>query len=251
MNYKALIIEDEMNNAKFLNYLVHSDSPSIEVIGIAIDLQAAKNMIFKKQPDIIFLDIELGNNNGLEIFKTINPNDFQIIFTTENEDYAMDAIKVSAVDYLIKPINLEEFVAAIQKAMVNLSRQSNRIKDNVENSYQEKSQSKLSDGRLSIPSKNELNIIKLDTIVYLKADGKYTIFGLTCGRELLSSLNIGYFEKTLNSERFLRVHNTYLINLDYIQKIVKGEGYYCVMVNNLSVPVSRRKYQILIETLGV
>lgn len=251
MNYKALIIEDEMNNAKFLNYLVDSYSSSIEVIGIAIDLQEAKNMIVKKKPDIIFLDIELGNNNGFEIFKTINPNDFQIIFTTAHEDYAIDAIKVSAVDYLIKPINVEEFITATQRAIVNLSRQISPVRDNVEISYQKNSESKLTDGRLSIPCKNELNIIKMDTIIYLKADGKYTIFGLICGRELLSSLNIGYFEKILSSERFLRVHNTYLINLDYIQKIVKGEGYYCVMVNNLSVPVSRRKYQPLREALGI
>ena len=136
MNFKALIVEDEMNNAKFLNYLVDSYSPSIEIIGMARDLQEAKKLITKKKPKIIFLDIELGNNNGFEIFKTINPDDFQIIFTTAHEDYAIDAIKVSAVDYLIKPINIEELVAAVEKAIKNIRKQSNTIQENIQTNYQ-------------------------------------------------------------------------------------------------------------------
>ena len=93
--------------------------------------------------------------------------------------------------------------------------------------------------------------MKLDAIVYLKAEGRYTMFHLTDGEELLSSTNIGYFEKIVNSNILIRVHNTYLININFVKKVIKGEGYYCIMENNKSVPISRRKYQVLKEKLGI
>jgi two-component system LytT family response regulator len=248
MNYKALIVEDEINNAKFLNYLVDSYSPSIEVIAIAIDLQEAKNMIFKYKPDIIFLDIEIGNNNGFEIFETINPNDVQIIFTTAHEEFAIDAIKIAAADYLIKPIDIEEFIAGTKKVIANLGKQNNT---NQEFSYQKNSKPKRTNSRLAVPVKNEVNVVKLDTIVYLEAQGKYTMLYLLDGQELLSSTNIGYFEETIDNNIFLRVHKTFMVNINLVKKVVKGEGYYCIMENNKSVPVSRRRHRDLKEKLGI
>lgn len=251
MNFKALIVEDEINNAKFLNYLVDSYSPSIEVIGIAINLIEAKKLIARKHPDIIFLDIELGKNNGFEIFDTFDPEDFQIIFTTAYDDYAIDAIKISVVDYLIKPIDIEEFISGTQKAIMNLKKQTHTVYDNVETLYQKNRKLDEKVDVISIPIKNEVHIVKLNSICYFSSHGKYTNVNLLNGQELLSCTNIGNFEKITDPNTFIRIHHSYMVNLHFLKKVVKGEGYYCVMENGKSLPISRRKYPILKSILHI
>lgn len=250
MNYQAIIIEDELNNAKFLHYLVDNYSPIIKVIGVAHSVEEAKKFLLNNKPDIIFLDVELGKQNAFKIFDVINPNAYQLILTTAHEEYAIDAIKISAIDYLVKPINIDDFICATQKVISNLevkrelevSRQATDDKFNQKQTNINKV--------ISIPVKNELLLIKIENILYLSSNGNYTIFHLYNGEELLSSTNIGTYDDNVSFENFFRIHNSYIINLLFLKKVVKGEGYYCIMENNKSLPISRRKYPYLRNLLG-
>lgn len=252
MKIKTLIVEDEQDNVDVLNHFLKSYCKQIEVVDSASSVKEAKAIIIQETIDLILLDIMLEDGTGFDLLELIKNEGIPVIFITAYNDFAIKAFKYSAVDYLLKPIQIEELVAAITKVEKQLGA------DNVKNQMQilmnhlaPDSQEK-DDDFIAIPMVEKIEFIKIDTISHLQADGKYSTFVLESGKSVVSSKNIGEYEKLLeNNNSFIRVHNTFIVNLNFVSSISKVDGLFCVMKNKTNIPISRRKKEDLFVRLKI
>ena len=209
---------------------------------------SAFEAITNKEPDLVFLDIEMPNGNAfdlLEKFKTIN---FNIIFTTAYDHYAIKAIKFSAIDYILKPIDPEELITAVKRfedragQKATLDKHFKTLLSNV------RPENKLK--KVGIPDGDGLIFINLSDIIRCDSDGNYTFFILTSGKKIIASRTLGEYEQMFADDNFFRIHRSHLINLEHVKKYIKGEGGYVVMSDNSQVEVSRRNKTDFLEKLS-
>ncbi|EAY27427.1 LytR/AlgR family response regulator transcription factor [Microscilla marina] len=234
---KALIIDDEAKARRILQELLKEYCPQIEIVGEADDVPNAVKAIHKYQPNLVFLDIEMPGYTGfqlLDFFDTIN---FEIIFTTAYREYAIQAFQVSAIDYLLKPIQIELLIKAIEKVEGQLSEP--QINERIDTLKSNLSQEYIT--RIALPVAEGLLFIEVDQIVYLNAEGAYTQIFLEGGKKVLVSKKIKSFEKVLDHPSFFRTHRSYLINLNRVKQYVRQDGGYIVMDNNDSVNLARER----------
>ena len=242
--YSAIIIDDEIHNAKLLKALIDEFCEELIIRGYGRTLNESKKLIKDKKPNIIFLDVRLRNELSLDIFNEINQKDYQIIITSAYDEYAIDAFRIDAVDFLMKPINISQLKDAVNKAIYNL-----KVKDliDVENNTEDNNgnpDGPIPDNQdfIVIPSKSEMTIVKFEQILYLSSVRKYTVFHLLSNDEIVATNNIGQFEFLLQKKNFYRIHNSYIVNLKYLVKIHSSNGNYCELINNISLPIARRRY---------
>lgn len=245
-NYKAIIIDDELMARTLLNGMVDLYTPEIEIVALCEDLPNGVKAIHKHKPDLVFLDIEMPGHSGLELLDFFNDEEikFEIIFTTAYNQYAVKAFKLSAIDYLLKPIEEEELVAAvnrfkkaIQKNQVDYS----VLKENLSNS---------NSNRIAVPSGSSIQFIELDQIQYLKADSSYTEIIFTNTTRLVVSRTLKNFEEILNETTgFFRCHKSYMVNLKYVTGLVKSDGGHLSMSNDITVPISPEKSTELMNAI--
>ncbi|PIB32778.1 DNA-binding response regulator [Gaetbulibacter sp. 5U11] len=235
---KAIIIEDEKRARRILKTLIEEECPKILTVFDAENLLEGVAIIKAEQPDVVFLDIEMPNHSGLQILEffkndTIN---FQIIFTTAYGHYAIDAFKLSAVDYLLKPIDIDELKIAINKASDSL--EENFIKEkllNLERNFQQLALNKIA---LEVPK--GIRFVSHEDILYFEADGVYTKVFLQNGKTELICKTLKHFTEQLsNKPLFYKPHRSYLINLKYMTEITKKDGLQVIMSNNKSIPIAR------------
>ncbi|WP_299459769.1 LytTR family DNA-binding domain-containing protein [uncultured Microscilla sp.] len=234
---KALIIDDEAKARRILQELLKEYCPQIEIVGEADDVPNAVKAIHKYRPNLVFLDIEMPGYTGfqlLDFFDTIN---FEIIFTTAYREYAIQAFQVSAIDYLLKPIQIELLIKAIEKVEGQLSEP--QINERIDTLKSNLSQEYIT--RIALPVAEGLLFIEVDQIVYLNAEGAYTQIFLEGGKKVLVSKKIKSFEKVLDHPSFFRTHRSYLINLNRVKQYVKQDGGYIVMDNNDAVNLARER----------
>ncbi|MGB2684271.1 MAG: LytTR family DNA-binding domain-containing protein [Olleya sp.] len=242
---KAIIIDDEKRARRILKTLIEEECPKILTIFDAENLLEGVAIIKAEQPDVVFLDIEMPNHSGLQILEffkndTIN---FQIIFTTAYGHYAIDAFKLSAVDYLLKPIDIDELKTAINKASDSL--EENFIKEkllNLERNFQQLALNKIA---LEVPK--GIRFVSHEDILFFEADGVYTKVFLQNGKTELICKTLKHFTEQLsNKPLFYKPHRSYLINLKYMTEITKKDGLQVIMSNNKSIPIARdRKDQFM------
>ena len=226
---KALIIDDEKRSRDILKFMLEKYCPEVEVLSLAESAEAAYNKIQELQPNLLFLDIEMPFGTGFDLLKRLSKIDFEVIFVTGFDHYALKAIKYHALDYLLKPVDIDELIEAVKKVDQLLSKKIDTerldlLLKNLQDSNQEQQQIAITrqDGREFIPVKN---------IVRCLADGSCTWFFLDDGRKLLSSKNLGEYEKILPKpngqfqNRFFRIHYSHLVNLSYIQKFNRKEKF--------------------------
>jgi two-component system LytT family response regulator len=240
----AVIIDDEQNVVDNLSILLKDYCPDIRVIGTANSYREAKVVIDAKNPDLLFLDIEMPNGNGFDLLKSFSSINFQVIFVTAYSQYALNAIKASAVDYLLKPIDIDELKAAVKKVNVK-----EKINDNgaINKLIESLRSGNLSHNKVAIPTMQGLEFISVSDILYCRADGHYTVIELTGNQKIVSSKGIGEYELLLPTSLFCRIHNSYLINLKHIQKYMKGKGGSVIMDNGKTIEVSTRKKDAFLE----
>lgn len=245
---KAIIIDDELGARESLSKMIEKNCKQIEIVAKADSMLSAFEAITNKEPDLVFLDIEMPNGNAfdlLEKFKTIN---FNIIFTTAYDHYAIKAIKFSAVDYILKPIDPEELVIAVKRFEdkigkgETLDKQFKTLLSNV------RPENKLK--KVGIPDGDGLIFINLSDIIRCDSDGNYTFFILTSGKKIIASRTLGEYEQMFAEDNFFRIHRSHLINLEHVKKYIKGEGGYVVMSDNSQVEVSRRNKTDFLEKLS-
>ncbi|MEM8889806.1 MAG: LytTR family DNA-binding domain-containing protein [Bacteroidota bacterium] len=235
---KAIIIEDEILGIKSLSSLLERYCPQVEICGTAMDVEHGSNLIREVQPELVFLDVQLSGGTGFEILKQLEELNFQVIFITAFSQYAIKAIKFNALDYLLKPIDVDELKIAVEKAEKQLAKKGEnpQLKQLVQN-QQESSDDPL----ITLPTAESLEFIRISEIVRCKAEGAYTLFFIQDGRQILVSKHIKVYERLLNEHSFYRPHQSHLINRQYLQRFIKGDGGYLLMNDGSSIPVSKHR----------
>lgn len=236
MNYKALIIDDEEGNREYLKTLLRTHCPSISEISEASSAKEGVLVAKSFQPDVVFLDIEMHGGSGFDFLNQLERIDFRIIFVTAYDAYALKAIKYSALDYLLKPVDPNELISAIKKLQ-------DKTQERKGLEYLQYNLQNKEDRRVALPTQNEVIFVRLGDIIRLEAEANYTRVFLAGERSdsVLLSGNLGYFERLIQDSRFYRTHQSHLINRDHIWKYVKTEGGYFLMSDKSQVPVARMK----------
>lgn len=237
--YKTIIIEDEKRAQMLLQNILEKHFPNVEIMTIADDLPSGVKAIHKHKPDFVFLDIEMPNFSGLEILDFFNEKevDFSIIFTTAYNHYAIEALKISAVDYLLKPLNKEDIKEALERF------------EKKNNAYNQESFSSLKSiisdkkiNKIAVPEGNQLHFIKPEDIIYIKADNSYSELYLENGKQMIVSRSIKNFEDGLKENPcFCRIHKSYLINTQFVEKYDKSNGGWVILSNKKELPISSEK----------
>jgi two-component system LytT family response regulator len=248
MRYKALIVEDELRSREFLKNLVSEFCPELEVTGTATNVDEAVAFINEQSPDIVFMDIEMQTGTGFDVLQRIQHRNFHVIFTTAYDHYAIKAIKFSAVDYLLKPINLEELQEAVKKAVQHIRQDAdeNRIELLIRNLRRPAGE----DYSISLSTSEGVEFVQLGQIIRLEANGPYSTFFLKGDRKIMVSKNLKEYEILLSDHGFFRIHNSHIINLREVRKMVKTDGGYAVMNDNSMITISPKKKEEFISLMG-
>jgi two-component system LytT family response regulator len=243
----SIIIDDEEDGRKTLSILLKSYFPEIAVRQICKDAHEGLHAIKNIHPDLVFLDIQMPQMSGFDLLKQASPVSFEVIFITAHDQYAIKAIRFSALDYLLKPIDIDDLRNAIERAKDRLSQKnSSQHYQSVIQNIQQK------DGKiekLAVPTLEGIEFFNTDEIIYCKAEGSYTTLVLKGKPEKLISRNLKDFENILIDSGFCRVHHSYLINLQHVEKYIRGEGGYAVMTGNHHVDISRRRKEEFLKML--
>jgi two-component system LytT family response regulator len=239
MKYKAFIVEDEVLNRDFLKNLLQEFCPQIELVGAAMTLEEAVTSIDTLAPQIVFMDIELQTATGFDVLQQVKDTGFEVIFTTAYDHYAIKAIKFSAIDYLLKPINFEELTKAVDKAIDSLKLK--QKEDKLELLLKNIRRSAGEDFSISLATSEGIEFIPLSQIIRLEAKGPYTTFFLKNGHHLMVCKNLKEYELLLTEHGFFRLHNSYMVNMKEVKKMVKADGGYAVMNDDAMIAISPRK----------
>ena len=242
---RAIIIDDEENSRVTLSNMLENYCENVEVQALAESVPDGVKAIQKHKPDVIFLDIEMPVHNGFELFEFLPDMNSEVIFTTAYDQYAIKAFKFSAVDYLLKPIDLEELRGAIQRLAAKKDRSTekekfNILQENIQNPFR----------KLGLPTVDGYTFIKLHDIIRCEADSNYTRFHALDGEKILVPKTLKEYEGLLEEFNFLRVHRSHIINLDHIQKYTKTRIPSVTMIDGTSIAISLKKKDELLSKLA-
>ncbi|HKR06670.1 MAG TPA: LytTR family DNA-binding domain-containing protein [Bacteroidia bacterium] len=233
---KAIIVDDEIKGRQFLRQLVDKFIPQVKITGEAANAAEALEAIAEVQPDLVFLDIEMPGKSGIELLKEIPRINFEVIFVTAFNKYAVEAFKLGAVDYLLKPVSPPDLVRAIERVEAHL-----KIRDQQAKKYESlKQQFGQPFSKITIPTTTGFEFVDFADITYMQSDGNYTRIKQKDGKLILATRLLGEFEEMLLPYNFFRVHKSYIINLAHIKKYTKGEGGVVMMSDGSEIDVARR-----------
>lgn len=245
MKIKSIIIDDESKARQLLKAMLEEYCPNVEVLASCENLPEGIKAIKKLQPQLIFLDIEMPGYNGLEILDFFNDDEinFSIIFTTAYNHFAIQAFKLSAVDYLLKPIEGEELEQSVQRFAALQTKQNYKHLQELVQTKQLK--------KISVATAQSIKFLELSDILFLKGDGAYTLFHLKNGSELLSSKNLKQYEDILKEHQdFYRCHKSYIININYVSDIIKSDGNFVMINETHKVGLSSEKVNELLKLMN-
>jgi two-component system LytT family response regulator len=245
---KTILVDDEARALTSLEKLLSVHCPVIEVMGSCRDADEAIEMIRQVQPDLVFLDISMPGKDGFELLQDLHGIPFEIIFVTAYNQYMLQAFQFSAVDYILKPVDYRLLVSAVDRAVQRIEQKSGiqhietllyniRLKDN------------LRKRKLCIPSLKGFQVIESKDIIYCEANSNYTSIHLLDKPAILASKPLLEYENLLVDSGFIRVHKSFLVNLDQIKEYVKGEGGSLILSNGAEVEVSRRRKEELLQRM--
>lgn len=233
---RTIIIDDEAKARRIISHLLEEYCPEVEVVGLAEDVPSGVKLIHKEKPDLIFLDVEMPQYEGFELLNFFEKIDFEIVFTTAYKEYAIKAFEVSAIDYLLKPIQIDHLIRAVEKVKKQKSFQGERYEV-----FQKNKNTQGQIKKIALPVSDGLLFIEISDIIYLKADGSYTQIVLKNGEKILVSKKIKDIENLLPSSKFFRTHRSFVIHLDYVKQFVRKDGGYIIMDNDDSINISQGK----------
>jgi len=243
---RAILVDDELSSLQNLQSKLVEFCPDVEVVATAQKPEDAILFIRQHKPDVIFLDIEMPRMNGFRMLDELGELDFEIIFTTAYNHYAVDAIRVSAFDYLMKPVAIKE----LQNALERLARyRQTHTRDKLDVLRQSLSPNKSQEEKIAIPTNEGLEFIPIKNILHIESSSNYSKIFLTDGKNILVTKLLKDFEDILEPYHFFRVHNSHLINLAYIKKYIRGEGGQVEMQNGDVIDVARRKKEEFIRLI--
>lgn len=242
----SIIVEDEHHNRENLLSILKEYCPSVHVLATCASALEGRRKIIELQPDLVFLDIEMPGKDGFSMLESLPELNFEVIFVTAFSGYAVKAIKFSALDYIVKPIDTMELLRAVDKASKKKrERQKNiRMANLIENQHKEEHKK-----TLALPLSDKIEFVEVSNIIRCQADGNYTMFHLRNGEKLLISKTLKEYDELLSSFNFLRVHQSHLINLDEIKSFIKTDGGYILMKDGTNITISRQRREMVLGIL--
>jgi two-component system LytT family response regulator len=246
---KTVIVEDEQKSREMLAGLILKNCPGIEIIGLAKDVNEGVELIKKHKPELVFLDISMPDGSGFDLLEKVQGQKFELIFATASDAHAIRAIKYSACDYLLKPIDVDELKAAVEKAK-SRKLESNPGMENLQFLIQQLKRPDDNFQKITLPTGNAFEIVSLKDIIRCEADTSYTIFYLADKRKLMVSAGLKHYEELLPEADFIRVHHHHLINMNHVLRFLKVDGGYAVMSDGSQIEISRRKKDAFLEKLN-
>lgn len=245
MPISALIVDDEKNGRENLAGLIQSHCPQIRVVGEARSVEQAIAGIQEHQPQLIFLDIEMPGGNGFQLLEHFKDFPFEVIFVTAYDNYAIRAIRFSASDYILKPINLNELIAAVDKVSLRIRNRSEneRIRQLYLNTMHP------ANPKIGLPTGERVEFVEVKSIIRCQGESNYTHIYFSDRKPLLTAKSLIEFEELLAEYNFIRVHKTHLVNLNQVTSFTKNDGGVLFLSNGDSVAISRRRKEFVLEQL--
>ena len=243
---RAIIVDDEPYCCDTLETMLEKYCPEVQLVAICHSGEDAIAAIGQQKPDLVFLDIEMPRMNGFDMLQKIGTINFEIIFTTSFDQYALRAIRFSALDYLLKPIDKEDLVNSVQKV---IQRTQKPIAQQLQLLMQKLQQPVNPLNKIALPTMEGLQMVPVESILYCESDSNYTIFYLKDKQKIIVSRTLKEIEELLEEFSFTRVHSSYLVNLHEVNKYVKGEGGYLVLNDGSTVNVSASRKKLLLARL--
>ncbi|HXB34591.1 MAG TPA: LytTR family DNA-binding domain-containing protein [Puia sp.] len=244
---RTILIDDETDSVRILQKLLQKYCPDVSVIGTAEGVESGEVLIREHRPDLVFLDIEMTRGNAFDLLNRLQPVNFQVIFVTAFDNHAIRAIRYSAVDYLLKPVNIGELCAAVEKLSGKLAEKN--VLHRVTTLLDHLGGGKPDDQKMAIPTINGYLFVNFRDILRLEAKGAYTIFHLTNGEQIMATGIIKEYEDLLPETMFYRIHNSHIINLNKIKKYQRGRGGYVTMEDDSLLEVATRRREDFVQKL--
>lgn len=247
---KALLVDDEVNNLESLEFLLHNDCEEVKVVGKVNSAIQAREWLAKHTVDVIFLDIQMPGENGFQFLSSLLTQDFKVVFVTAYNEYAIQAIKASALDYILKPVNIDELQAAVEKVKRSLNNplaaeQNRQLLEHLFQTVIKKNIPK----KIALPQLGGISFIEVDEMVSLQADSNYTIIHMSNMQKLVISKTLKDFEELLDQTQFARIHKSYIVNLRYIKEYSTTDGGVVKMTDGNQWSISRRQLEIFLEKM--
>ena len=243
----CIIVDDELKSRESLKILIEDFCEGVTVAALCQNIAESLEAIGKHQPDVVFLDIQLQRETGFDLLNQVKSVDFEVIFTTAFSEYAIKAFKYSAIDYLLKPIDIEELKQSLSKVD---KRKGHAVSERLQQLLHNLRSGASDNYKLALPTADGLVFVKVSEILYCQASSNYTEIILTENRKYIVSRTLKEYEDMLEEQNFYRIHHSYLINLNEIKKYVRGEGGYVIMNNDKSLDVSKRKKEGFLSRIG-
>ncbi len=241
---RAVIIDDESESRTAIANILKNYCSDIDVVGEGNDVASGVDVIKKKKPDVVYLDIQMPDGTGFNLLERIEDIDFHVIFVTAYDQYAIKAIKFSAIDYILKPIDPQQLIDSVEK-LKNISPRKNQLPDRLNNLLQNRSKP----ARIALPTLSGYRFVKIEDIIRCQSESNYTKFFLQSGEEILVTRTLKEFEIMLRDDRFVRVHQSHLINVDFVEQYIKGDGGTAIMSDGSHVEISRRRKDLFLNSL--
>lgn len=242
---RTIIVEDERASQEALNNYLKKYCEGVEVLGIAATIEEGKKLIEKNNPDLIFLDIEMPFGTGFDLLESLSDISFHLIFVTAYSHYAVRAFQYSASNYLLKPINIQELVSAVER----VKKEENKRKDSINILLENIKTTQLQKTKIVLPVLDGMEIIRAEEIIYCEANDNFTRFNLVNQEKPMICRTLKYYQEILEPLGFLRIHKSYLINSEHVVKYSKGKGGNVTMASGEVLPVSPMKKEMLFSHL--
>lgn len=245
---RAIIVDDELHNINNLIGLLQKHAPLVQVVDTAMKSDEAVEKIRNYRPDLLLLDIHMPEKNGFEVLRALSDQPFEVIFVTAFDQYAIQAIKFSAIDYLLKPVDVDELKIAVAKVEA-------KLKDRIRNPQvvnlleMLKHQGIKDEHRLALSSMKETRFVRPADIIRCESSNTYTSFFLATGETIVVSRPIFEYADLLADYGFIRCHQSHLVNLKYVKSLLKDDGGYLLLEDNTKIPISRNKKEAVLATL--
>lgn len=249
---RTIIIDDEPSSVNVLLLLLKKNcKEDVQVVGTTNSPHLGKILIEEHKPDLVFLDIEMPGMSGIDLLRFFKEPDFRVVFITAFDAYAVEAFRLSAIDYLLKPVEADDIVRVIEKIRKDIKKNENTFTIQLQSLQKILQQNHSSpESKIGIAMADKIVFINIHEILYCEAQGAYTNVYLSNSNKIVSSKSLGEFEQQLTSQKFFRIHHSTLINLSHVREFQKFDGGYVIMQNNSKLEVSQRKRKGFLDSIN-
>lgn len=238
-NLRAVIVDDEFNAVEALAKSLIEHCPKVTVVGKAFSADEGYQQIVEQQPDLVFLDIQMPPSSGFDLLTRFPNPEFKVIFVTAFDYYALNAIKFSALDYLLKPVMPSDLREAVSKAFTQIKEK--RLTDDLKNLLHNLQNPKNRKNKVSIPTQNGIELVEIKQIIRCEAVNGFTILHLDTNKQLVSSRDLKFYQEVLEEYDFYRIHDSHLVSYFHISKVLNSDGGVVLTTDNSQIPIARRR----------